>query len=64
MTRHRPRSRPTPSIPTWALSARWDVDAIQRFVLVFGPISSVFDFLTFGLLLLVLGQNEKAFHTG
>src|ERR1035437_9937827 len=47
-----------------AVPARWDVHAIQRFMLIFGPISSIFDFLTFGLLLLVLGQNEKAFHTG
>jgi Mg2+-importing ATPase len=47
-----------------AVPARWDVHAIQRFMLIFGPISSVFDFVTFGLLLLVLGQNEKAFHTG
>jgi Mg2+-importing ATPase len=44
--------------------ARWDVHAIQRFMLIFGPISSIFDFATFGLLLLALGVNEKAFHTG
>ena len=47
-----------------AVPARWDVHAIKRFMLIFGPISSIFDFVTFGLLLLVLGQNEKAFHTG
>jgi Mg2+-importing ATPase len=47
-----------------AVPARWDVKAIQRFMLIFGPISSAFDFLTFGLLLLVLGVNERAFHTG
>jgi Mg2+-importing ATPase len=44
--------------------ARWDVGAIQRFMLVFGPISSVFDVLTFGLLLLVLGAGASTFHTG
>jgi Mg2+-importing ATPase len=44
--------------------ARWDVHAIQRFMLIFGPISSLFDFVTFGLLLLVLGENARAFHTG
>ncbi len=44
--------------------ARWDVHAIQRFMLIFGPISSLFDFATFGLLLLVLGVNARAFHTG
>ncbi len=47
-----------------AAPARWDVHAIQRFMLIFGPISSIFDYVTFGLLLLVLGQNERAFHTG
>ena len=47
-----------------AVPARWDVHAIQRFMLIFGPISSVFDYVTFGLLLLVVGVNERAFHTG
>ena len=44
--------------------ARWDVHAIQRFMLVFGPVSTLFDLLTFGLLILVLGANAAAFHTG
>jgi P-type Mg2+ transporter len=47
-----------------AVPAHWDVNAIQRFMLTFGPISSLFDFLTFGVLLLVLGANEHAFQTG
>jgi len=47
-----------------ATPARWDVHAIQRFMLVFGPISSLFDFLTFGVLLLALGANEQEFQTG
>jgi P-type Mg2+ transporter len=47
-----------------AMPAHWDVKAIQRFMLIFGPISSVFDFLTFGALLLALGANEQEFHTG
>jgi Mg2+-importing ATPase len=47
-----------------AVPARWDVHAIERFMLIYGPVSSVFDYLTFGLLLLVLGVNERAFHTG
>ena len=47
-----------------AIPAHWDVHAIQRFMLIFGPISSLFDFATFGLLLLLLGANERAFHTG
>ena len=47
-----------------ALPARWDIRGVERFMIVFGPISSLFDFLTFGLLLLVLGSDERAFHTG
>ena len=47
-----------------ATPARWDVHAIQRFMLIFGPISSLFDFATFGLLLLVAGSNQQAFQTG
>ena len=47
-----------------AKPARWDVHAIQRFMLVFGPISSVFDFVTFGLLLAAFGVNAESFHTG
>src|SRR5947209_2425633 len=31
---------------------RWDIGFIRRFMLVFGPLSSVFDYLTFGSLLL------------
>ena len=44
--------------------ARWDIHAIERFMIVFGPISSVFDYVTFGLLLLMLGNNEDSFHAG
>ena len=47
-----------------SVPAHWDVHAVQRFMLVFGPISSIFDFVTFGLLLVFLGLNERAFHTG
>jgi Mg2+-importing ATPase len=47
-----------------AVPARWDVHAIERFMMLFGPISSIFDYLTFGLLLLLLGQNEQSFHSG
>jgi len=43
---------------------RWDLDRIRRFMLVLGPISSLFDFLTFGILLVLFRQNETAFQTG
>jgi Mg2+-importing ATPase len=44
--------------------ARWDVHAIERFMIAFGPISSIFDYVTFGLLLLMLGNDEKSFQAG
>lgn len=42
----------------------WDIKFIRRFMLVFGPISSLFDFLTFGLLLWVFKLTEGGFQTG
>jgi len=44
--------------------ARWDVHAIERFMVIFGPISSIFDYVTFGVLLLMLGNNADSFRTG
>jgi Mg2+-importing ATPase len=43
---------------------RWDIGFIRRFMLVFGTLSSVFDFLTFGLLLLLMRADQALFHTG
>ncbi len=43
---------------------RWDIKAIRKFMITFGLVSSVFDYLTFGLLLLVLRVNEGQFRTG
>ena len=43
---------------------RWDINFIRRFMLIFGPLSSFFDFATFGILLWVMKANEEAFHTG
>jgi len=43
---------------------RWDVGFIRRFMLVFGPLSSVFDFATFGVLLLQFHDRQATFHTG
>ena len=44
--------------------SHWNVAFIRRFMLMFGPISSLFDFLTFGLMLGVLHAGEVEFHTG
>jgi len=43
---------------------KWDVRLIERFMLVFGPVSSVFDFLTFYALLYLFGAGEALFQTG
>ena len=43
---------------------RWDISLIRRFMLYIGPISSVFDFLTFYVLLHYFAANEPFFHTG
>jgi Mg2+-importing ATPase len=42
----------------------WDIRFIRNFMLVLGPVSSVFDFLTFGLLLLVFHAGQALFQTG
>lgn len=43
---------------------RWDIRLIERFMLVFGPLSSVFDFLTFYALLALFGAGAALFQTG
>lgn len=43
---------------------RWNVRLIQKFMVVFGIQSSVFDYLTFGVLLLVFQVGEAYFQTG
>jgi Mg2+-importing ATPase len=43
---------------------RWDISFIRRFMLTFGILSSVFDFLTFGVLLFALHAGPVEFRTG
>lgn len=43
---------------------RWDVRDIRDFMVVFGALSSLFDFATFGVLLLVLHASPSEFRTG
>lgn len=42
---------------------RWNIGDIQKFMVVFGLISSVFDLVTFAMLLLVFQANEATFQT-
>jgi Mg2+-importing ATPase len=44
--------------------AHWDTRLIRRFMLFFGPISSVFDFATFGIMLWVFNAGPTLFRTG
>jgi len=43
--------------------AQWDIRLIRRFMIFFGPISSVFDFLTFGVMLFVFHARGSLFQT-
>ena len=42
----------------------WDISFVERFMLVIGPISSLFDFLTFYALIKLFGAGEAVFQTG
>ena len=44
--------------------SHWNIAFIRRFMLTFGPVSSLFDFLTFGLMLGVLHTGPPEFRTG
>jgi len=43
---------------------RWNVRDIRNFMLVFGTLSSLFDFVTFGVLLAMLRATPSQFRTG
>ncbi|MGQ0667489.1 MAG: HAD-IC family P-type ATPase, partial [Nitrospiraceae bacterium] len=43
---------------------RWDIAFIRKFMLTFGLVSSVFDYLTFGALLFILHASPEQFRTG
>ena len=43
---------------------KWDMRFIRRFMILFGLLSSVFDYLTFGVLIFFMHAKEKTFQTG
>jgi Mg2+-importing ATPase len=57
---------PTDNVDAEQLHApsHWNIGFIRRFMLTFGPISSLFDFLTFGLMLGILHAGPVEFRTG
>lgn len=44
--------------------SHWDIGYIRRFMLLFGPISSLFDIATFGLMLVVFHAGHGEFRAG
>ncbi len=57
---------PTDRVDPEALArpAAWDMKFIRQFMSVFGPVSSIFDFLTFWVMLSILHAGHVEFRTG
>jgi Mg2+-importing ATPase len=47
-----------------ARPAAWDIAFVRRFMSVFGPISSIFDFATFFVMLAILHASHDEFRSG
>src|SRR5581483_10153801 len=59
------------TIPTDSVDAgylrkpqRWSISLIRNFMILIGPISSIYDFLTFFVLLHYIRASQAEFHTG
>ena len=51
--------------PEWvSRPRRWDNKFISRYMVLFGLVSSIFDFFTFGILLFVFSASAEEFRTG
>ena len=44
--------------------SHWDIAFIRRFMIFFGPLSSVFDFITFGIMLWIFHSGPAQFRSG
>lgn len=42
----------------------WNIRGIRKFMMIIGPISSIFDFLTFAVMWFIFHAQESLFHTG
>ncbi len=42
----------------------WNINYIKKYMVIIGPISSIYDFLTYGVMLFVFHANAALFHTG
>jgi len=43
---------------------RWDIAFIKKFMITFGLVSSIFDYMTFGVLIWILRATQAQFQTG
>jgi P-type Mg2+ transporter len=59
-------SIPTDNVdPSWVAQPRkWDTGMIQRFMFGLGPVSSLFDFITFGVMLWIFNAGSELFRAG
>lgn len=64
MTRSIPSPGPYSGRQVDDRAAAWDISFVRRFMTVFGPISSIFDFMTFFVMLQVLHAGQSEFRTG
>lgn len=57
---------PTDNVDPESLKApqEWDISMVKRYMYLFGPLSSLFDFATFGVLIFLFRANESTFQTG
>jgi Mg2+-importing ATPase len=59
---------PTDNVdPEWLeMPRKWDISGIRRYMLCIGPISSIFDYMTYFIMLFVFNcwMNPALFHTG
>jgi Mg2+-importing ATPase len=42
----------------------WNINLIKNFMIIIGPVSSIFDFLTYGMMLFIFHASQPLFHTG
>ncbi|MGA2912291.1 MAG: magnesium-translocating P-type ATPase [Methanoregula sp.] len=56
---------PTDYVDASYISApkKWDIEFIKKFIMIFGPISSIFDFITFFVLLFIFVADASLFRT-
>ena len=47
-----------------ARPAAWDIAFVRRFMMVFGPVSSIFDFATFFVMIAILHASHSEFRSG